>query len=431
MSPSRAIRAILVGMVGLTLLGSGAAVSPSRAEAAAPPGSLLAYFGWPSQINGATTVAQAAAEFGRYDFVFFPGTTRNPSTGQLIVGVEDPSHPDHARTKVLLADQAIAGTLTFGYVNLGVTNGQLTLDEVRERIDMWRAMGVDGIQLDAMGYDWGVPRHRQNAAVDYVHSYGMPVVANAWFPREVFDSEVDPTYNPNGARTRLGANDYYMFESYWIRRGLPPTPGSPSGWTPQYWQDKVDQLAVYQAQLGFSIVSVTTNAPDAPFSLESFHAAWDKAAQYGHVATGWGEYLFSALDNVAPYRPRPAASGEAQVTCAGKPVTIIGTVGPDRLMGTEHPDVIAGLGGADVIIGEGGNDTICGGGGNDIIRGVGGRDRLYGGVGADRIFGDAGNDRLFGQGGDDFLIGGTGTDRARGGRGVDVCDAEITFTCER
>ena len=414
----RPVRVTILAIAVLALIGASVAVPPYPAEAAPPPGSLLVFSGWPSRINGATTAAEAAAELSRYDFVVFGG------------GIENPAHPDHARTKEVLADPAMAGTLVFGYVNLGVTNGKLTLPQVRQAVNRWQALGADGIQLDAMGYDFGVTRSRQNAVVDYVHSLGMPVVANVWFPDDVFGDDVDPTWNPSGAPTKLGAADYYMYESYWIRLGVPPSVDSPVGWTPQYWLDKAELVATYQAELGFGILSVTTNSPSDVYSQGSFDAAWNKAVEYGHVATGWGEYLFSADDSLAPYRPRPAASGEVQAVCGGLAATIIGTSGPNRLMGTEHPDVIAGLGGADVISGAAGNDLICGNAGDDIIRGGDGADRLWGGGGADQLFGEGGNDRLLGQGGADLLVGGPGADRAAGGPATDSCEAEQTSTCE-
>lgn len=419
MTHHRTLRTIVLGVVGLALLGASATVPSSPADAAALPGTLLVFHGWPSRINAAVAPAAAAVDYSRYEFVVLGG------------GVELPEHPDHARTAAVLADPVMADTIVFGYVNLGVTNGMLTLEEVRRRVDLWKALGVDGVQLDAFGYDWEVTRARQNAAVGYVHSLGMPVMANGWLPADVFDSAVVPVYNPNGVGTLLGAGDYYMFESYWIRQGVAPSPGAASGWTPEYYQEKVDRLAAYRAQLGFSIVSVTTNDPADVFSLHLFHETWQKAATDGHLATGWGEYLFSSNDGLAPYRPRPAAGGEIQAVCGGLPATILGTPGADRLVGTGHPDVIAGLSGPDIVLGGAGNDIICGGAGNDNVRGGDGRDRLYGGVGADRLFGDAGNDRLFGQGGDDVLLqGGPGYDRARGGPGIDTCDTEVTFTCE-
>lgn len=81
-------------------------------------------------------------------------------------------------------------------------------------------------------------------------------------------------------------------------------------------------------------------------------------------------------------------------SCQGRPVTQVGTPGPDRITGTPRRDVIAGLGGRDVIRGRGGNDLICGGPGNDRIFGGPGRDRLDGGPGRDRCVTGPGRDRV-------------------------------------
>lgn len=115
--------------------------------------------------------------------------------------------------------------------------------------------------------------------------------------------------------------------------------------------------------------------------------------------------------------------------CAGKPATIIGTPGRDRLKGTRKADVIVGLGGDDVIAGLGGDDIICGGPGADALTGGAGADRLLGqggadaitgGAGADILTGGRGSDRLLGGAGRDLLSGGAGSDRLLGGPGIDV-----------
>jgi uncharacterized repeat protein (TIGR01451 family) len=69
--------------------------------------------------------------------------------------------------------------------------------------------------------------------------------------------------------------------------------------------------------------------------------------------------------------------------CFGKPATICGTSGRDRLTGTAGRDVIVGLQGNDTITGLDGNDLICGGSGKDTLVGGRGRDRLDGGRGGD------------------------------------------------
>jgi hypothetical protein len=88
--------------------------------------------------------------------------------------------------------------------------------------------------------------------------------------------------------------------------------------------------------------------------------------------------------------------------CAGKPITMSGTDGADKLAGTPGADVIAGQLGNDVIKGLAGNDVICGGSGKDTLKG------------------GKGNDKLRGEGGKDTLKGGPGKDKLKGGAGKDL-----------
>lgn len=429
-------------MAGLVLAGAAGLALPGSAAASSAPREFLVYYGWPSRINGASDPAAAAVQLGRYDYVV------------LGAGAEDPDHPDHVRTLAVLADPAMAGTFVFGYVNLGVTNGVLSLEEVRSRIDGWRAVGADAIMLDAFGYDFGVTRDRQNAAVGHAHSLGMPVMVNAWFPADAFGEAVDPEYNPEGQPALLGVGDYYLSESYRVRDGQ---------YTPEeLWRAKATEVATYQAERGFSVLSVTTNDPGNAYTEEMFFAAWHAAAADGHLAIGWGEYLFSAPDGLAPYRTRPVAADESLVVeppappdplplpveplagsggdegaesseevpapvaafCGGRRATIVGTPGHDVLVGTPGPDVMAGLGGDDTIIGLSGDDLLCGGAGADSLDGGDGDDRLLGGRGHDELRGDAGSDLLRGSGGDDRLAGGDGGDRLLGGAGADILSGD-------
>jgi uncharacterized delta-60 repeat protein len=90
------------------------------------------------------------------------------------------------------------------------------------------------------------------------------------------------------------------------------------------------------------------------------------------------------------------AAPQAAPTCQGRPATIVGTEGNDRLKGTRKADVVVALGGADVVKGLDGDDVVCGGAGNDRLQGGAGRDRLYGEAGKDRLVGGSGKDRLVG-----------------------------------
>ena len=249
------------------------------------PGSLLIYYGWPSSINSTFSVPLAAAELGQYDYVV------------LGAGLEKVTHSDHTNTVNILADAAMAGTVVFGYIDVGVTTYNYSMTEIQTRVDEWIATGVDGIFFDDYGYDFGTTRGRQNDAVNYVHGQGLPVVANAFFVDDAFSFAVDATYNPAGLVTALGSGDFYLFESHQIRIGAYETGAT--------WLAKAGPLATYRQSIGFQILSVTTNDVTNAYDADKFWYAWHSALIYGHKATGWSEYDFSAGTAQAPYRARP------------------------------------------------------------------------------------------------------------------------------
>jgi uncharacterized delta-60 repeat protein len=135
------------------------------------------------------------------------------------------------------------------------------------------------------------------------------------------------------------------------------------------------------------------------------------------------------------------------LSCQGRPATVIGTPADDILVGTRGDEVIHGLDGNDTIIAQRGDDTICAGAGRDLVFGGSGSDRmegnegndelvgelpfldrtfgrdvLSGGGGKDRLFGDRGNDLLEGGAGNDWLVGGFGKDELVGGAGDDIAN---------
>ena len=265
------------------------ALSASAALAEVRPGELLIYYAYPSSINGVSTLGAAAAVFGLYDIAILGDGLQD--------GPGDPlPHPDHDNTVQIMAHPAAANTHFFGYIDLGVSTTNLNLTEIRRRVDAWQEMGIDGIFLDDFGYDYNVTRTRQNSAVDYVHGKGLPVCANGWTPSDVFGSQVHAK-NPGGLPTHLGAADYYLSESHQVAEGVVVSEAA--------WQGKANALVIYQRQLGFKILSNTTPDTANTYNQSLFNYAWFSAALYGHVATGWGEYLYAAPTALAPYRPRP------------------------------------------------------------------------------------------------------------------------------
>jgi hypothetical protein len=178
----------------------------------------------------------------------------------------------------------------------------------------------------------------------------------------------------------------------------------------------------YTTYTGFRTLKTTA-------SQGAFPALPEKTPGYGlqegTIAHTICDTFFTGLFRGTPSRnipPSPAAKGIVMATrntnaedlnpingidymaqrspgCDGKPATIIGTNGNDRLRGTPGPDVIVAGGGDDVVRALGGQDLVCGNGGDDLL--IGGR----------------GNDRLFGQADSDVLRGGPGKNVLRGGRG--------------
>ena len=254
------------------------------------PGSLLLYYGYPASINGASSVSEAAAQFGRYDYVVW---------GE---GLENPAHPDHANAVAIIADDATAATRIFGYVDLGVTGQNLLMTEIETRIAAWSQMGVDGVLFDHFGYDFSTDRARQNAAVDYAHAQGLAVIVIAFQPADAFGHDVDSAYNPSGVASKLGASDFYLYESHGVRLGEYEDAVA--------WRQKSDSLEAYRQVLGFRVLSITTTASDDPGAYDEgrFFYAWHAALLCGHAATGWGEFGYSASgmsNGRAPYRARP------------------------------------------------------------------------------------------------------------------------------
>ena len=254
------------------------------------PGSLLCYYGYPASINATSSVSEAAAEFGRYDYVVW---------GE---GLESPAHPDHANAVAIIAHEATAATRIFGYVDLGVASQNLPMAEIETRIAHWSQMGVDGVLFDHFGYDFATDRARQNAAVDFAHAQGLAAIVIAFRPADAFGRDIDPVCNPSGVASSLGASDYYLYESHGVRLG-------------EYeddveWRQKSDSLETYRQALGFRVLSVTTTASDDPGAYDEgrFFYAWHAALLSGHAATGWGEFGYSASGMsscLAPYRARP------------------------------------------------------------------------------------------------------------------------------
>lgn len=174
---------------------------------------VMLYYGYPNAINNSWDVNNSANIYKDYDVCIF-------GDGYCL-----PTHEAHAETveifrilKRISPDTRIVGYVPIGVQNVG-SDSNLSMDELKRRVDLWQAIGADGIFLDEYGYDYGVTRARQNEIVSYCHDRGMFVFANSWSIEYCFSDEdividwmEDFHPNPDGLRAVLNAQDYYVYE---------------------------------------------------------------------------------------------------------------------------------------------------------------------------------------------------------------------------
>ena len=254
------------------------AAAEDAAGALIPAGErLVIYYGIPANVQLYFDPEKAAQVFSRWDLIVF---------GE---GLQEPSHPDHAST-ITVVNRIKAlnpKAKIFGYVSLGITTANLTEAQMKDRVDKWKAnLGADGMLLDEVGYEYQVPRARQNTMIDYVHGKSMTALINVWEMDDAFASTVNATYNPAGTPTTADSRDYCLLES-WIYN----TSSQPG---PQYNADifniraRGDKARTYRASkgvkmLGASVVdySTTTDTQQQNF----FRITEDFARMFG--LDGW------------------------------------------------------------------------------------------------------------------------------------------------
>lgn len=176
---------------------------------------LLIYYGWLNSFNSASNGwvnEKVAQELAKYDLLVF---------GQ---GLEDPSHGDYSNTQTILCRIKALNphAMIFGYVTANQTFANFKVKAGR-----WDDLGVHGIFFDEAGYDYGTVatngRTAFNQKVDYVHS--LPDASfcfiNAWKSEHIVGSNGDASYpdstwNPDGVKSNLLYDDWYLYESFAI-----------------------------------------------------------------------------------------------------------------------------------------------------------------------------------------------------------------------
>lgn len=175
---------------------------------------VLLYYGYPIAINGVWDVDDAVSIYRTYDIVVLGDTYQNPT------------HSEYESTVAIvkrLAEVA-PNVRVVGYVPIGLhpdwEDSNLSMDELKNRVNQWDTIGAHGIFLDEFGYDYYVTRERQNEIVGYCHNLGKFVFANSWsiqycFSVEPIEISWMPDFhpNPNSLAPLLNENDYYLYEN--------------------------------------------------------------------------------------------------------------------------------------------------------------------------------------------------------------------------
>jgi hypothetical protein len=308
-------------ILAITLLGlMGCCSAPPNASTVAPtnlPVRFAIYYGYPSLVNNATSLTAAVASFAPYQLVVWGDgvefADQQPTRQPQGVGAEE-----HQRARQILQalQQTPNNTAIYGYVPLGDTQ-QLALTAIQQRIDLWAAMGVNGIFLDEAGYDFGVTRLRQRQVLDYLHAKGLRALVNAFEPDDLFSNRIVPLNargggNPTGLTSGLTKNDGYLLESFQVRAGQLQDTLTTDRIIRAVTACQTQQLALYVT---------TTTLSQQPFEPQMLDYAWWSAVLIAAQGFCWGEASYSSQDNLLPWRPHPQVAIGTLTT----PLTITAT----------------------------------------------------------------------------------------------------------
>lgn len=243
------------------------------------PKKLAIYYGYPSLVNNSSgNLISAVNIFRNYDMLIFGSS------------LEQLSHPDHNNTEFIIRHSSLANTKVYGYID-----SILTTNQIKNRIDLWKSMGIKGIFVDRFGFDYSVYRTKQNLILDYIHSKNLEAFVNAWNIDDVFSNNIHPICNSQGIPSNINSNDWYLAQSYQIINGVHQNVND--------WKSKSDKM-IYYKQLFGTRMATTTTYDNSQFDQEKMNYAYFSTILFNFDAFSFGEHNFSASNSQLPYRTR-------------------------------------------------------------------------------------------------------------------------------
>lgn len=238
---------------------------------------LAIYYGYPSCLNfiqNNYNLDLVASDFAKYDMVI------------LGAGLQNTSHPDHNNTEMILNKEILSDTEFYGYIN-----AEDDTNILKSQVDDWHSLGIDGVLIDHAGYEFGITRSKQNELINYIHNKLLKVFIHTTNPDDIFAGT--PV-------SQLNSNDWYLTEHYQIHNGNYKTEAE--------WISLSDKLLSYKNSTGVNIATIATSG-ESGFNQNMFDYAYYSTALYGFDAYCWGEYNYSAVSAVMPFRPRKQILG--------------------------------------------------------------------------------------------------------------------------
>lgn len=291
-----------LGLVTMTMLAGSRLFFAQNPPRPRMPARMAVYYGYPSLVNESHgDVEKAASVFSAYDVVVLGDGIEFPDRRLGRYPEGDPT--EHQKTLQILAivRQRSPATRFYGYVCLGdiqsLKPGKqfLSVEELQQRIQLWKQMGVTGIFLDEAGYDWPVvDRERQNVTVQYVHELGLSAFPNAFYPEELFSLDNLRGKNPRHLPPLFDRRDLFLLESFQVKNGEYEDATE--------WQQRLRPALAYRRQYGSRIFVTTTYTEKESFQPDKFSYAWWSAWLYDLDGFSWGEPNFAAIRGVLPDR---------------------------------------------------------------------------------------------------------------------------------